>query len=189
MAEKRTVLVCSCEDTMPLDAAAIERGCHGTEVVTGRYMCRAEVERFRKLASGGGNITVGCTQEEPLFTELAGENAAISYANIRETAGWSKDAAKAGPKMAALLAAAAEPLPQVPFVTLNTVGPTLMRYGSDEQKATFLPQIVKGEVNFAIGYTEPEAGMVHDVHWNRDKFQKAWDFIKHTGLKNAPPAK
>jgi 3-oxocholest-4-en-26-oyl-CoA dehydrogenase alpha subunit len=46
----------------------------------------------------------------------------------------------------------------VPFVTLNTVGPTLMRYGSDEQKATFLPLIVKGEVNFAIGYTEPEAG-------------------------------
>ncbi len=46
----------------------------------------------------------------------------------------------------------------VPFVTLNTVGPTLMRYGTDEQKATFLPQIVKGEVNFAIGYTEPEAG-------------------------------
>jgi 3-oxocholest-4-en-26-oyl-CoA dehydrogenase alpha subunit len=46
----------------------------------------------------------------------------------------------------------------VPFVTLNTVGPTLMRYGSDEQKATFLPLIVRGEVNFAIGYTEPEAG-------------------------------
>ena len=46
----------------------------------------------------------------------------------------------------------------VPFVTLNTVGPTLMRYGSDEQKATFLPQILAGEVNFAIGYTEPGSG-------------------------------
>ena len=46
----------------------------------------------------------------------------------------------------------------VPFVTLNTVGPTLMRYGTDEQKATFLPQIVRGEVNFAIGYTEPGSG-------------------------------
>jgi len=46
----------------------------------------------------------------------------------------------------------------VPFVTLNTVGPTLMRYGSDEQKAEFLPKILAGEVNFAIGYSEPSAG-------------------------------
>lgn len=45
-----------------------------------------------------------------------------------------------------------------PFVTLNTVGPTLMAYGTDEQKAAFLPGIVSGEINFAIGYTEPEAG-------------------------------
>ena len=45
-----------------------------------------------------------------------------------------------------------------PFVTVNTVGPTLMRYGSDEQKAFFLPRILSGEINFAIGYTEPEAG-------------------------------
>jgi alkylation response protein AidB-like acyl-CoA dehydrogenase len=45
-----------------------------------------------------------------------------------------------------------------PFVTLNTVGPTLMAFGSDEQKATYLPGIVRGEINFAIGYSEPDAG-------------------------------
>ena len=45
-----------------------------------------------------------------------------------------------------------------PFVTLNTVGPTLMQFGSEEQKARFLPGILKGEINVAIGYTEPEAG-------------------------------
>ena len=45
-----------------------------------------------------------------------------------------------------------------PFVTVNTVGPTIMRYGSEEQKSYFLPAILAGEVNFAIGYTEPEAG-------------------------------
>jgi alkylation response protein AidB-like acyl-CoA dehydrogenase len=45
-----------------------------------------------------------------------------------------------------------------PFVTINTVGPTLMTYGSDEHKRDFLPGILKGDVNFAIGYTEPEAG-------------------------------
>ncbi len=45
-----------------------------------------------------------------------------------------------------------------PFVTINTVGPTIMRYGSEEQKSLFLPGILSGEINFAIGYTEPEAG-------------------------------
>ena len=45
-----------------------------------------------------------------------------------------------------------------PFVTITTVGPTLMRYGSEQQKAFFLPKILSGELTFAIGYTEPEAG-------------------------------
>ncbi|WP_137872163.1 acyl-CoA dehydrogenase family protein [Rhodococcus sp. Q] len=45
-----------------------------------------------------------------------------------------------------------------PFVTVNTVGPTLMKYGTEEQKARFLPGILSGDIVFAIGYTEPEAG-------------------------------
>jgi 3-oxocholest-4-en-26-oyl-CoA dehydrogenase alpha subunit len=45
-----------------------------------------------------------------------------------------------------------------PFVTLNTVGPTIMRYGTEEQKSFFLSGILAGEINFAIGYTEPGAG-------------------------------
>ena len=45
-----------------------------------------------------------------------------------------------------------------PFVTINTVGPTIMRFGTEEQKSYFLPKILSGELNFAIGYTEPEAG-------------------------------
>jgi 3-oxocholest-4-en-26-oyl-CoA dehydrogenase alpha subunit len=45
-----------------------------------------------------------------------------------------------------------------PFVTITTVGPTLMRYGTEEQKSFFLPKILSGELTFAIGYTEPEAG-------------------------------
>ncbi len=45
-----------------------------------------------------------------------------------------------------------------PFVTVNTVGPAIMAYGRDDQKAKYLPGILAGEINFAIGYTEPEAG-------------------------------
>ena len=46
----------------------------------------------------------------------------------------------------------------VPFLTINTVGPTIMRYGTPEQKAFFLPRIAAGEIHFSIGYSEPEAG-------------------------------
>ncbi len=46
----------------------------------------------------------------------------------------------------------------VPLLTINSVGPTIMRYGSDEQKREFLPQILGGEIQFAIGYSEPGAG-------------------------------
>ena len=46
----------------------------------------------------------------------------------------------------------------MPFVTLNTVGPTLIDLGNDNQKHRFLPGILTGEVVFAIGYSEPAAG-------------------------------
>jgi 3-oxocholest-4-en-26-oyl-CoA dehydrogenase alpha subunit len=46
----------------------------------------------------------------------------------------------------------------VPFLTINTVGPTIMRFGTAEQKAHYLPRIAAGEIHFSIGYSEPEAG-------------------------------
>jgi 3-oxocholest-4-en-26-oyl-CoA dehydrogenase alpha subunit len=46
----------------------------------------------------------------------------------------------------------------VPFLTLRTVGPTIMRFGTPEQKAFYLPRIAAGEIHFSIGYSEPDAG-------------------------------
>jgi alkylation response protein AidB-like acyl-CoA dehydrogenase len=46
----------------------------------------------------------------------------------------------------------------LPFLTLNTVGPTLREYGTEEQRRYFCPQILAGEIYFAIGYSEPAAG-------------------------------
>ncbi|WP_030798745.1 acyl-CoA dehydrogenase family protein [Streptomyces sp. NRRL S-337] len=46
----------------------------------------------------------------------------------------------------------------LPLMALNTVGPTLMQFGTEEQKAYFLPRVLSGELDFAIGYSEPEAG-------------------------------
>jgi alkylation response protein AidB-like acyl-CoA dehydrogenase len=46
----------------------------------------------------------------------------------------------------------------VPMLTINTVGPTIMANGTDEQKQRFLPRILAGDLHFSIGYSEPEAG-------------------------------
>ena len=126
------ILMCSCEDTMRLDAAAIERGCRNSEIKSFRHLCRAEIERFRNAAQAEGPLTVACTQEAPLFGIEAGERTdQIQFVNVRETAGWSKQGAAAGPKMAALLAAAGEPAPDVPLVSLSSDGVILI-YGCDE---------------------------------------------------------
>ncbi len=130
----QNILICSCEDTMPLDGEAVRRVCRDTVVVEGRQLCRAELDRFRKLAGAGATMVVACTQEAPLFTEVADEiegAGTLTFVNIRETAGWSKDAKASGPKMAALIAAATEPAPTYPFVSLSSEGVTLL-YGKDE---------------------------------------------------------
>src|SRR5690348_16889123 len=46
----------------------------------------------------------------------------------------------------------------VPFLTLSTVGPTIMAMGTESQKDRFLPAILRGELHFSIGYSEPGAG-------------------------------
>jgi ferredoxin len=127
------ILICSCEDTMPLDADGLAKGCRAKTTVKAHALCRAELDKFRVAAAGADPLIVGCTQEAPLFSEIAGSEARhIKYVNIRETAGWSKDADGAGPKMAALIAAAAEPVPDIAFVQLNSEGVVLI-YGCDEQ--------------------------------------------------------
>lgn len=131
---ERHILVCSCEDTMPQAAAAVRRACPGAKVSEGRQFCRAELERFRTAAQGREPLTVSCTQEAPLFGEVAAELGvpAPAFVNIRETAGWSSEAREALPKMAALLAAAAEPTPATPVVALKSDGVALL-YGKDER--------------------------------------------------------
>ncbi|MEU3245396.1 acyl-CoA dehydrogenase family protein [Streptomyces sp. NPDC006875] len=66
----------------------------------------------------------------------------------------------------------------VSMVTLNTVGPTLMKNGSEEQKEYFLPRILSGELVFAIGYTEPSAGT--DLAALRTRAERdGTDFLVH----------
>ena len=97
MAERPRILICSCEDTMPLDAEAVRRGCRGAQVTTAHQLCRAEIDRFRAATASGEPLVVGCTQETPLFSEVAEEqkSAPPTFVNLRETAGWSDQGADA----------------------------------------------------------------------------------------------
>ena len=140
---------------MPLDAGAFERGCRGVDIVSGRQFCRAELERVRALMSSGEPITIGCTQEAPLFREIAAESGSdVSFANIRESAGWSVEAAKVGPKMAALMAAAAAPMPDVPFIQLESAGVALV-YGRDE-RAIEASSLLKEHLDITVLITLPD---------------------------------
>jgi ferredoxin len=148
----RTILLCSCDDTMSLDPARVGRVCRGATVGTAHQLCRAELERFRAAAAHGGPLTVACTQEAPLFAEAAA-GADVVFANIRETAGWSADAAAAGPKIAALIAAAAEPMPPAPLVSLESEGVILI-YGRDE-RAIETAGILKDRLDVTVLLTRP----------------------------------
>src|SRR3984957_365250 len=126
-------LICSCDDTMPLDIGSVRRGCGG-EFTTATQLCRAELDRFRAIATRDKPLTVGCTQEAYHFSEVAmkaGRATPLKFANIRESGGWSSEAVRAGPKMAALLAAAAEPTSAAPLFRLESGGVILI-CGRDE---------------------------------------------------------
>lgn len=153
--QKRQIVVCSCEDTMPLDINTLRRACSNAEVTSGRQFCRAELERFRKLAAGADPITVACTQEAPVFAEVAAEagNPELAFVNIREHAGWSKDAATAGPKIAALLAMAAEPVADIPFVGFSSEGVILI-YGRDE-RALEAAELLKDHLDVTVMISRP----------------------------------
>ncbi len=117
----------------------------------GRYLESeemAELVRENRASDGWGGPSA-----KALWRKLGGDG----YFGL----GWPKEYGGGGKSLLYLHAfnyeMAYRRLP-VPVVTLNTVAPTLMRIGSEEQKQAYLRKILLGEIEFAIGYTEPEAG-------------------------------
>jgi ferredoxin len=155
----RKIFLCSCEQTMPLDPERVAAACRAN-VETAHQLCRAELNRARQALGAGDPITIGCTQEAPLFGEVAGE-ADVTFVNVRETAGWSKAAASAGPKIAALLAAAAEPMPERDFVKLTSEG-VLLIYGSNEQ-AIEAGKLLADHLDITVLLTRPDGTVPQPV--------------------------
>ncbi|MFN3953496.1 MAG: 4Fe-4S binding protein [Pararhodobacter sp.] len=128
-----TTLICTCEGTMPLDTAALTAGGVTLEGRPAHQLCRAQLDNFRAALGKFADLTVCCTQEAALFEEIAAEsrnaeggNAALSFVNIRETAGWADEADGAGPKMAALIAMARTEAAPFELVSLESDGVALV---------------------------------------------------------------
>lgn len=161
----KRLLICNCEGTMPIDGKALARACTvgadgrasregDLEVFT--QLCRSQLDRFRKVLGNADPLVVACTQEAPLFEEVRAEgNAAqaISYVNIRETAGWSDEASAATPKIAALLAAAGVNPPPVSTVPFKSSGVTLV-YGSNEDALSAARQLAS-RLNITVMLDRP----------------------------------
>ncbi|MBO6758846.1 MAG: 4Fe-4S binding protein [Roseibium sp.] len=103
------VLICNCFKTMSLESAADQlSGDLAAPVCT--ELCRGEIATFETAVAEGGPLVVACTQEAPLFMEVADERDAaadLKFVNIRETAGWTEHRGDPGAKILALLADAA----------------------------------------------------------------------------------
>src|SRR6266702_4290453 len=113
--EDRTLKICNCNKTMALDAKALAGALKLKQPIRiHTELCRKEVGSFQESLKDEACV-VACTQEAPLFSELAqAANAAtdLKFVNIREHAGWSQEGASATPKIAALLALAELPEPE-----------------------------------------------------------------------------
>jgi ferredoxin len=129
-------LICDCNRTMPLTPQSLApvrqalaktplASADGLETVH-TLLCRREAGAFQRAAKSGDDLLVACTQESRLFLELNEQTEGappvterpIRFVNVRETAGWSKDAKHGAPKIAALLAAAQLPDPE-PVATVS----------------------------------------------------------------------
>jgi len=128
---------------MPLDPHALSASL-SEPLTLHSSLCRRQAAEFLQAAGKADELVVACTQETRLFNELADEaslGTPIKFVNIRETGGWSRDAAKASPKIAALLALAHLPEPDpVPTVTYQSAGRALIigELGAAEQAAGLL---------------------------------------------------
>ena len=112
--KNRRLMVCDCEKTMALDGSKLKACLGGDgegdgELTVFSNLCRTQIESFASALDEDTPLMVACTQEAPLFREIAQEKGGkdIIFTNIRELAGWTNAKSKALPKIAALLAEAA----------------------------------------------------------------------------------
>ncbi len=163
--EDKTLKLCNCNRTMTLDARALAAALgSGKPVEIHTELCRKEMAAF-EAAARGGECVVACTQEAPLFAEVAegiGAKGDLKFVNIREVAGWSAEGRHATPKIAALLAAAELPDPEpVPSVSYASGGHLLV-IGPAESAVPWAERLAD-ELEVCVLVTNARGGELPDV--------------------------
>ena len=132
-ARSQRLLVCNCQRTMEIDGKRLADALGLAEPLpVHSELCRSQISAFEDGLKSGAALHVACTQEAPLFREVAvdkgGGDADLAFTNIRERAGWCSSKGSALPKMAALLAEAAHTPEPTGMTTLKSGGVCLV-YG------------------------------------------------------------
>ena len=152
--------LCNCNRSSALDTEALRKTLAGGTLLSGQALCRQEVGRVQGLLGDSSPLVIGCTQEAPLFAELADAanfSAPLHFVNLREAAGWSVEAAAAAPKMAALLAQTSLPTPApVTAVSLSSQGATLIIGPADA--ALDWAERLKDDLDVSVLLTRATAG-------------------------------
>ncbi len=155
-------LVCNCRKTMSIDGAALAEALELDQLEIATELCHADLEVYKEAIAKGGSVQIACTQEAPLFREVA-ENAAeqntqLCFTNIRETAGWCRNSDGQKPettaKMAALLAAAIYDGTPTGLKTITSHGSCLI-YGTGQ---TTLDAAAKLSETLAVTVVLKDAG-------------------------------
>lgn len=195
--ERRKLLLCNCNRTMPLDAKAVA-GALALDAVphVSSELCRRHVAAFEAAAKNGEDLLVACTQEAPLFRELHEEFKAaggISFVNIRETAGWSRESQQAAPKIAALLAVAQLPAPEPVAVVAYRSGGELLIVGPGAAAIAWADQLAE-QFSVCVLMTDERgelpaerrypvfSGKVHELNGYLGAFEVAWDQVNPIDL-------
>jgi len=158
--DDKTLKLCNCNQTMALDAkglAAALKLKQPVEIHT--ELCRKQVASFQGALKDEACV-IACTQEAPLFSELAdqaGSTSDIKFVNIREHAGWSKEGAKATPKIAALLALADLPEPEPVTAVSYRAGSQLLIVGPADAAIPWAEKLA-GQLDVNVLITSQRGG-------------------------------
>lgn len=182
--------LCSCNGTVDLDAGVLEKALQlDAPVAVHCNLCRRDAGALQAALQGGDEVLVACTQEAALFGELADELGAgdrISFVNVREAGGWSREGARATPKLAALLAAARLPAPEpVPGVSYKSEGRLLVV--GNGRDALFWAEQLAEQLDVSVLLTESRgselpalrrypifSGRVQSIEGYLGNFQVSW---------------
>ena len=154
------ILVCDCGGSMPIDGKALAKACGASGADVATSLCRSQTDRVLRALEENDRIAIACTQERNVFNALAEDlgKPEPDVFNIRERAGWSDEAARATPKIAALIADAMMEGRAPASMSLVSHGRCLI-YGKGEE-ALELGRNLKDDLGVTVMITDPGGATV-----------------------------